>query len=61
MEININNYISWITETRSAVQKKAKGDTSKQSKKKENTKSDSGKKEQSASDGKKKDNIRGGI
>ncbi len=59
--ININNYISWITETHSAVQKKAKGDTSKQSKKKENTKSDSGKKEQSASDGQKKDNIRGGI
>ena len=59
--ININNYISWITETHSAVQKKAKGDTSKQSKKKENTKSDSGKKEQSASDGKKKDNIRGSI
>ena len=59
--ININNYISWITETHSAVQKKAKGDTSKQSKKKENTKSDSGKKEQSASDGQKKDNIRGSI
>lgn len=59
--ININNYISWITETHSAVQKKAKGNTPKQSKKKENTKSDSGKKEQSASDGKKKDNIRGSI
>ena len=59
--ININNYISWITETHSAVQKKAKGNTPKQSKKKENTKSDSGKKEQSASDGQKKDNIRGGI
>ena len=59
--ININNYISWITETHSAVQKKAKGNTPKQSKKKENTKSDSGKKELSASDGQKKDNIRGGI
>ncbi len=59
--INIDNYISWITEKHSAAQKKAKGDTSKQSKKKENTKSDSGKKEQSASDGTKKDNIRGGI
>lgn len=59
--ININNYISWITEKHSAAQKNKKTDSPKQSEKKEKTKSDSGKKEQSASDGKKKDNIRGGI
>lgn len=59
--ININNYISWITEKHLVVQKGKKADTPKQSKKKEKTKSDPEKKEQSASDGKKKDNIRGGI
>lgn len=59
-EININNYISWITEDHSAVQKGKKADATEISKKKESNKSDSVKKEQS-SDGKKKDNIRGGI
>lgn len=58
LRIDINNYISWITEKHPAEQKKKKTDAPKQSKK---NKSDSEKKEQSASDGKKKDNIRGGI
>lgn len=58
LRIDINNYISWITEKHPAEQKKKKTDAPKQSKK---NKSDSEKKEQSASDSKKKDNIRGGI
>lgn len=59
--IDINNYISWITEKHSAVQNRKTADAPKQSEKKEKTKSDSGKKEQSASDDKKKDKIRGAI
>lgn len=61
LRININKYISWITEKHTAVQKAKKANAPQQSKKEERIKSDSGEKEQSVSDSKKKDNIRGVI